>query len=129
MNIIYKYPFLFRLNSSVCIWYSYLYSMASYAPLGISWLSWHEQRIINFSEFLRVNGYLSFNGFSIWSECENCELSQDIWRDKIYITHNSISYLPYLISNHFFGKEALMFFGPLLDKFVIFITGINSSGS
>lgn len=127
MNITYKYPFLFRLISYVFIWFSYLYFMDTYAPLGINWLSWHEQRIINFSEFLRVNGYLSFNGFSIWSECDNCQLSQDIWRDKIYITHHSISYLPYLIANHFFGKEALMFFGPLLDKFVIFITGIAIS--
>ncbi len=127
MNIAYKYPFLFRLISYACIWYFYLYFMDTYAPLGISWLSWHEQRIINFSEFLKVNGYLSFNGFSIWSECENCELSQGIWLDKIYMTHHSISYLPYLIFNHFFGKEALMFVGPLLDKFVIFISGIAIS--
>lgn len=109
------------------IWYLYIFFMDMYAPLGTSWLDWHEQRISNFIEFLQLNGLLSFNGFGIWSQCVECDLSSSNWIDKIYMTHHSVSYLPYLILNYFFGNEGLRFFAPIMDKFIIFITGLAIS--
>ena len=126
-SILYKRLFLLRLVSYSSIWCLYLYFMNQYAPHGTGWLSWHEQRITNALDFLRINGYFSFNGFGIWDYCSDCSLSKDLWSDKIYTSHHSISYFPYLILNYLFGKDALIYFGPLIDKFVIFISGVAIS--
>ena len=107
-SILYKRLFLLRLVSYSSIWCLYLYFMNQYAPHGTGWLSWHEQRITNALEFLRINGYFSFNGFGIWDYCSDCSLSKDLWSDKIYTSHHSVSYFPYLILNYLFGKDALI---------------------
>jgi len=105
------------------VWYFYILFMNVYAPLGTSWLDWHEQRISNFIEFLDLNGLLAFNGFGIWSTCVNCDLTSDQWNEKIYMTHHSVSFMPYLILNYLFGNKGLLVLAPMMDKFIIFISG------
>lgn len=121
-SILFNSVFL-RGTSYLIIWYFYILFMNMYAPLGTSWLDWHEQRISNFIEFLDINGIFSFNGFGVWSSCIDCDLYSQNWIEKIYLTHHSISYFPYLILNYLFSNEGLLVLAPIMDKFMIFITG------
>ena len=114
----------FRLFLYLFICILYLAFMASYAPLGTDWLPWHFQRIYNFSEYLKLNGYFSNYGFSIWSSCKDCSLDAGNGENKIYSSSHFISHLPYLSINHYFGKENLKLYGHLVDKIVILVTGI-----
>jgi len=114
----------FRLLIYLCLWQLYLTFMASHAPLGTDWLSWHFQRIYNFSEYLKLNGYFSNYGFSIWSICKDCSLDAGYEENKIYLSLYIFSNLPYVIINHYFGVENLKLYGHLVDKITIFITGI-----
>lgn len=98
--------------------------MSNYAPLGVNWLPWHFQRIFNFSEFLKLNGYFSNYGFSIWSTCTNCSLDPKEWSDKIYLSATFFNNFPYIFINHYFGSENLKIFGHFVDKFVIFFSGV-----
>ena len=114
----------FRLLIYLSLWQLYLILMASHAPLGTDWLPWHFQRIYNFSEYLKLNGYFSNYGFSIWSSCKDCSLDAGNGENKIYLSSHFFSHLPYLTINHYFGKENLKLYGHLVDKIVILITGI-----
>ena len=114
----------FRLLIYLTLWQLYLAFMASHAPLGTDWLPWHFQRIYNFSEYLKLNGYFSNYGFSIWSLCKDCSLDLEQWSDKIYLTGNFFSQLPYIFINHYFGAENLKLYGHQVSKFTILITGI-----
>ena len=120
-KLFFKSSFLIRLISYFLIWISYLYFMQAFSPLGVNWLNWHEERIFNFLEFLKLNGYLSFYGYSIWNECVNCDLDSSHWMDQIYVSQHFISFAPHIILNHVFGKEVLLYFGPIIDKAAIFI--------
>ena len=97
--------------------------MSLYAPLGNDWLEWHFQRMYNFSEYLSINGYFSNYGFSIWNKCVDCLSSAEKLKDKIYLTMNFFSYFPYVLINDFFGSSSLKFFGSLLDKTLIVLSG------
>mgnify|MGYP006147232957 CR=1 FL=1 len=114
----------FRLLIYLSIWQLYLIFMQSHAPLGTDWLPWHFQRIYNFSEYLKLNGYFSNYGFSIWSICKDCSLDAGYEENKIYLSLYIFSNLPYVIINHYFGAENLKLYGHLVDKITIFITGI-----
>jgi hypothetical protein len=97
--------------------------MTTYAPLGTEWLPWHFQRVYNFSEYLKLNGYFSNYGFSIWSTCTNCSLVAENEENKIYLSSYIFSNLPYVLINHYFGVENLKLYGHVVDKVFIFITG------
>ena len=114
----------FRILIYLSIWQLYLIFMASHAPLGTDWLPWHFQRIYNFSEYLKLNGYFTNYGFSIWSSCKDCSLDAGNGENKIYLSSHFFPHLPYLIINHYFGEENLKLFGHLIDKIIILITGI-----
>ena len=94
--------------------------MNSHAPLGTSWLDWHGQRIFNAVEFLRINGFFSDFGFTIWDSCKGCSLELSDWKEKLYLSTNGVSLIPYYIINLLWGKEALFVLGPMLDKLIIF---------
>ena len=111
-----------RLISYLIIFIFYISFMSKYSPLGIEWLDWHYQRIFNAVEYLRIHGYFNFYGFSIWTQCENCDLFSSNWKNKIYTSQTIFHLTPYIIVNHFFGKEALFVFGNIFDKTIIFIT-------
>lgn len=111
----------YRLVSYLTIWISYLIFMSGHAPLGIDWLSWHLQRIYNAVQYVKVNGYFSSYGFSIWSSCQDCGFTVSEWVDKIYLSGSVFKLLPYLFINEFWGFETLKLYGPLIDKVVIFI--------
>ena len=111
----------YRLGSYLTIWISYLIFMSGHAPLGIDWLSWHLHRIYNAVQYVKVNGYFSSYGFSIWSSCQDCGFKLSEWVDKIYLSGSVYKLLPYLFINEFWGFEALKGYGPLIDKLVIFI--------
>ncbi len=113
-----------RVIAYIFIFLFYIAFMHFYAPLGIGWLDWHAQRIFNAVEFLKINGYFISYGFSIWDTCSDCSLEYIAWKDKIYLSVSSLSMLPYILINHFGGKELLFFLGPLVDKLVILICGI-----
>jgi hypothetical protein len=117
----------YRLGSYLTIWISYLIFMAGHAPRGIDWLSWHLQRIYNAVQYVKVNGYFSSYGFSIWSSCQDCGLSFSEWADKIYVSSSVFKLLPYLFINEFWGFEALKVYGPLIDKLVIFMAALAAA--
>ena len=98
--------------------------MSNFSPLGTQWLSWHNQRIFNFSEFLNLNGLNSFNGFSIWTSCKDCNLAANSWKNEIYLSTTFLPHFHYFLINKFFGAESLKFFGSIFDKSIIFLTGV-----
>lgn len=99
---------------------TYMYYLSLFAPLGTNWLDWHAQKIFNASEYLRLNGYLSSFGFSVWSSCVDCSLSE--WEAELYLSAPSFHLIPYILINHIGGKEALFLYGPILDKAIIIST-------
>ena len=113
----------YRIFAYILIFVAYILFMNIYAPLGISWQDYHAQRVFNAVEFLKLNGYLSLYGYTIWDYCEDCSLDASLWQDKIYFSFNGLKLFPYIIINHFGGKEALLFLGPLFDKSLIFLCG------
>ena len=110
-----------RLGSYLTIWFSYLTFMTSHAPRGINWLSWHLQRIYNAVQYVKVNGYFSSYGFSIWSSCQDCGFAVSEWVGKIYASGSVFKLFPYIFLNHFWGLEALQKYGPQIDRLVIFV--------
>jgi hypothetical protein len=113
-----------RTLAYLSIFIIYIVFMKFYAPLGISWLDWHAQRIFNATEFLKINGYFTSYGFTIWDACSNCSLEYINWKNNIYLSLYGISLLPYILLNHFGGIEMLYFAGPIIDKIAIFSCGI-----
>ena len=116
--------FTLRLITYSFTWLSYILYMSIYAPLGSGWLSWHSQRIFNAVEYLKLNGYFSSYGFTIWTKCQDCSLIATEWVDKLYLSVHLIPFTPYIIINHFWGKETLAIYGPFIDKLIIFLIGI-----
>jgi hypothetical protein len=112
-----------RLSIYIFIAILYLSFMSLHAPLGTNWLEWHFQRIYNFSEYLKINGYFSNFSFSIWSKCVGCSLNAEDWQNKIYLSINFFTLFPYVIINDFFGNDNLRLYGNLLDKIIIIFTG------
>ena len=60
--------FILRLASYSSVFLGYLLFMSVYAPLGINWMDFHADRIVNALEFINLNGRDTF-GFTIWSVC------------------------------------------------------------
>lgn len=117
----------FRFFLYLAIWVSYLIFMNAFSPLGIDWLPWHQSRIINFVEFLKVNAYWDSLGFSVWNECiseEDCPGIFSSLKEQIYLSKHSLVFLHFLLINNYFGNEALIFYGPILDKTCILFTAI-----
>ena len=133
MKIPFKSPRIFdsygvtRLGSYVAIWFSYLNFMSSHAPLGVDWLPWHLQRIYNSVEYVKLNGYFSSYGFSIWSSCQDCGFAVTEWAGKIYLSSSVFKIFPNIILNHFWGFDALQKYGPQMDKLVIFIAAFATA--
>ena len=115
--------FLLRITSYILSWLTYLVFMSINAPLGVTWLPWHLNRLSNSVGYLDENGFFLHYGFSIWSKCEDCVLTTSEWGDQIYSSVNGLSLFPYWIINSLGGKDALLLFGPLLDKLIILLTG------
>lgn len=113
-----------RLISYLAIWQIYLFFMSINSPLGIDWLEWHTQRLFNFSEYYKINGFFSNYTFSIWSSCNDCSLLKENWTDKIYLSQNLFSNFQYVLFNYFFGEINFKTFGHIIDKLVILLTGI-----
>ena len=111
----------YRLGSYLTIWISYLIFMAGHAPRGVDWLSWHLQRIYNAVQYVKVNGYFSSYGFSIWSSCQDCGFTVSEWVGNIYLSGSVFRLFPYLVINEIWDFETLKVYGPLIDKLVIFI--------
>jgi len=112
-----------RIVIYIFISFVYISFMSTHAPLGTGWLDWHFNRIYNFSEFLKINGYFSNFGFSIWNKCNNCDLSIQNFEKEIYLSINAFSYLPYILINEFLGSSNLKFLGNYLDKTAIVLSG------
>ena len=112
----------FRISSYIAVYVGYLFFMSVYAPLGIDWMDFHAERIFNAVEFLRLSGYENF-GYTVWSVCSECVL-EEAAGEGLYGTMHGISLFPYFLLNYIGGKELLFFFGPLFDKFIIFICAI-----
>jgi hypothetical protein len=117
--------FCFRFITYVALFFAYVVLMHGHSFGGLDWAEQHAQRIFNSAEYLRLNGYWSSYGFSIWSTCADCELDAKNWGGNIYLSSSALFGLwPYLILNEFGGHDFLLRAGPVLDKFIIFITGI-----
>jgi hypothetical protein len=115
---------IFRLTIYLIIWLSYIAFISTYSPLGSDWLDWHAQRVINAVQFLELNGFMAYYGFTIWSDCTNCDLNSNFWTDKIYFSTHGFSLFPYIAINYFFGAEGLISYSHLSDKLVIFLTAV-----
>lgn len=130
MNTPFTTPRLFdsnyaiRLGSYLTIWFAYLTFMSSHAPRGVNWLSWHLQRLYNAVEYVKVNGYFSSYGFSIWSSCQDCGYAVSEWAGKIYLSSSIFKLFPYSFLNHFWGFDALQKYGPQIDRLVILIAAV-----
>ena len=122
-NLISGNQILLRFFLYLIIAVLYISFMSFYAPLGTNWLDWHFLRIYNFSEYLRINGYFSNFGFSIWSKCSECSLNAEDWKNNIYLSINFFTIFPYVIINDLFGADNLRIYGNLLDKIIIISTG------
>ena len=116
-----------RLGSYLTIWFSYLTFMSSHAPLGVNWLSWHLQRIYNAVEYVKVNGYFSSYGFSIWSSCQDCGYAVSEWAGKIYLSGSIFKLFPYSFLNYFWGFDALQKYGPQIDRLAILIAAVAAA--
>ena len=113
-----------RLLSYSLIFLAYCFFMEHQLPDGFGWADYHAYRIFNAVEYLRVNGYFSTLGFSIWSSCRDCDLQASAWEGKVYLSGSALTLWPYIFLNHFFGNEVLFSVGPSLDKAIIFLTGV-----
>ena len=107
-----------RLISYLIIWQIYFFFMSTYSPLGSEWLEWHTQRIFNFSEYFRINGFFSNYAFSIWSSCNDCSLLKENWTDKIYLSQNLFSHFQYVLFNYFFGEINFKLYVNIIGKLV-----------
>ena len=112
----------FRISSYSAVFVGYLFFMSIYAPLGIDWMDFHAERVFNAVEFLRLSGVENF-GYTVWSVCSDCVLESSSV-GGLYGSMHGISLFPYLLMNYVGGKDFLFFFGPLFDKFVVFICAI-----
>jgi hypothetical protein len=105
---------------------AYSLFMASHAPGGFGWHDYHAYRIFNAVAYLKLNGYFANYGFSIWSDCPDCDLTLYHWDDKIYLSQPTLFQLwPYIALNSVVGTTAFFSLGPIIDKLVVFITGRN----
>jgi hypothetical protein len=102
---------------------AYLIFMSMYAPHGIDWFTWNFYRIFNLAEYLRLNGYLSSYGFSIWTTCQDCNLSAE----SIYASQNVFGYAPYIFVNHLWGKEGLQLYGPIINWLAILVSAVSAA--
>jgi len=116
--------FLSRLIFYTFFFIAYLLFMKNYSPLGVDWLDWHYQRLNNAVQFLKINGYLSNYGFSIWTSVENCALDKQCWTNSIYLSHLSFSKIFYIFIYEFLNENSFQFYGQLIDKLFIFFTAI-----
>ena len=105
--------------SVIITWY--IYFMNFYAPLGVEWFSFHYHRIYNAVEFVRVNGLISSFGFTIWNDCADCNFKKD---EPLYGSTTIFSLFHYYLINILFNKSGLLLYGSLIDKVVIFLSGI-----
>jgi hypothetical protein len=110
-----------RLIGYICIFVSYILFMERFAPNGISWASYHSQSIFNAVEYLKLHGYFENFGFSIWTSCDDCILTNKE-SQKIYLSFSSITFIPFIFLNELGGKPLLILVGPYIDKIIIFFT-------
>lgn len=104
---------------------AYTSFMGFQSPGGLQWHDYHTYRIFNSIEYLRLNGYFTDFGFSIWTSCQNCDLGSSSWSDKIYLSQPALfQFWPYITVNHLFGRDAFLFLGPIIDKSVVFFTAV-----
>jgi hypothetical protein len=113
-----------RLFLYVTIWYVYIVFMGHHAPSGVEWAGYHSQRMFNAIEYLRLYGYFTNFGYSIWSSCTDCDLSSPTFAENIYVSATALKLAPYIILNNLGGEEAFRYFGSAIDKVVIFTTGV-----
>jgi len=113
--------FFLRLASYLLVFLGYLLFMGIYAPLGINWMDFHADRIINALEFLQLHGRDTF-GFTIWSVCNDCELESS-WSEGV-TSHHAIIFFPYLMMYFIGGIESVLKYGPIFDKVLIFLSSV-----
>ena len=119
-----SFNFFLRNALYLSIFAVYLWFMKTFAPLGIDWLPFHSNRVSNFIEYLEINGYVTNFGFSIWTECQDCDLKLDKWDSKIYFSGHALMFSPYIFLTYFFGIESVPVLGPWVDRIVIFLTSL-----
>jgi hypothetical protein len=100
------YDLAIRLIAYGFFWWGYLSFMAHHAPAGIDWAAYHSQRLFNAIESLRLNGYFSAYGYSVWTDCTDCDLTSDEWRNRIYLTVSAFKYAPYILLNEWGGLDS-----------------------
>jgi len=113
-----------RIFVYVVIWCMYIVFMEQHAPHGVEWAAYHSQRLFNAVEYLRLNGYFTNYGYSIWSSCADCDFSSPTEAGRIYLSVSALRYAPYIILNSLGGEEVFRYFGSVIDKVVIFTTSV-----
>ncbi|MEO5328899.1 MAG: hypothetical protein H7829_11730 [Magnetococcus sp. THC-1_WYH] len=116
-----------RLACYALIWLAYVSFMAQHAPSGVDWAPYHSQRLFNAVEYLRLNGYLSSYGYSVWTSCTDCDLTSVDLRSRIYVSVSALKFAPHILLNEIGGRGLLNTLGPALDKLVIFLAGALTS--
>lgn len=106
---------------------AYILFMVGFAEGRLTWFDYHAQRIFNAVEFLRINGYFSHYGYSIWTSCKDCDVSLPMFKDEIYLTVSALKLFPFALLNELGGKTILFSIGNYLDLFIIMASGMMLS--
>jgi hypothetical protein len=120
-----KFATIQRILLYASVMLAYTLFMDFHSPGGFGWRDYHSYRIFNSIEYLKLNGYFSDFGFSIWTSCHDCDLTSSNWKEEIYLSQPALfSLWPYLVVNHLFGSDAVFFLGPVIDKLVVSLTAV-----
>ena len=91
-----------------------MYFMAIHAPLGIRWLPYHEERVLNAVEHILNNsGFIKF-GVTSW-----LDLKQSL-ANQIYAVQ-AHQYIHYVLIRIFVGKEQFIRYASYFDNLVLLI--------
>ena len=118
MNLLKKnflfYSKNFRLLFYIILGLAYMYFMATHAPLGVKWLPFHSDRVINAVEHIINNSDFIRFGITSWSSMQE-KIANQIYAVPLH------EYIHYLLIRVFVGKEEFIKYGSYFDNLILII--------
>lgn len=117
MNLLQKNLFYsknIRLLFYTIIGLGYMYFMAMNAPLGVKWLPYHSDRVINALEHIINNSEFIKFGITSWGSMQE-KMANQIYAVPLH------EYLHYLLIRVFVGKEEFIKYGSYFDNLIIIV--------
>lgn len=123
MNLLQKkllYSFNIRIFLYLIIGLSYMYFMSMNAPLGIKWLPYHSERVINaVDHILNKSDFIKF-GITSWISFQE-KVSNHIYAVQAH------EYMHYALIRILAGKEEFIKFGSYFDNLVLIIISATAT--